>query len=203
MGNTQDAQDESKKNASKDATDTPKAAELPVSIDYGDQMRLYGEIELMLSTAANGFLMEQKEEGRLSVSSVKKVTKSWFEDGRPQVLEFRFDLATQLKLVQLNVETFHFFGPDGHDGMRQAVLFNCWRSVARELSIRTFCAPDSAVKKMMSECYRILEMLGTKTEYFLLLQHLQVKTLEKMNAAEKARIERKNMHGVTRQVHIP
>lgn len=166
-------------------------------------MRLYGEIELMLSTAANEFLMEQKEEDRLSVGSVKKVTKSWFEDGHPQVLEFRFDLATQLKLVQLNVETFHFYGPDGHEGMRQAVLFNCWRSVAKELSVHTFCAPDSAIKKMMAECYRILEMLGAKTEVFMLLQQLQVRTLEKMKLAEKARIDRKNMHGVTRRVKIP
>ena len=186
-----------------------KREPVPVSIDYGDQMRLFGELELMLTTVANDFLTIEKEEGRMSIESIQKVTKLWHNQNRPQVLEFRFDLAHQLLLVQANKSNFRFHGGGGgdpasaptaqHDGMRVNVLLNGWRSVVRELGIRTFCTPDPDVRKLLHDSWRILEMLGAPKECFLLLQRLQTSTLAKMAQASKQREERKKMvFGVTK-----
>ena len=171
---------------------------------YADQMRLYGELELLLQTVANTYLLEQKEAGLMGPSSVGKITKSWFNKNRPQVLEFRFDLATQLELVKLNSSSFTFHGTFANDALHQAAFFNSWKGVVRELGIRSFCNPDAAIKKMLHDSYKVLEMLGAKTPCFLLLQHMQVKVLRKIEeeVVLKPRKERKAKQGVTKRVVI-
>ena len=166
-------------------------------------MRLFGELELMLTTVANDFLTIEKEGGRMSVESIQKITKLWHNQNRPQVLDFHFDLAHQLLLVQSNKSTFHFHGDAAgastQHGMRVNVMINGWRSVVRELGIRTFCTPDPDVRKLLHDSWRILEVLGAPKECFLLLQRLQTGTLAKMAQASQQREERKNMvFGVTK-----
>ncbi|MCJ1324102.1 hypothetical protein MMC10_000764 [Thelotrema lepadinum] len=176
-----------------------------VSVPPSEQMRLYGELELLLQTVANNYLHTQKELGHLSPSSVAKVSKAWHNKNRPQVLEFRFDLGTQLDLVRLNSTTLTFYGPRSADPLHKAALFNSWKGVARELGVRTFCNPDAAVKKMVHDSYKMLEMLGAKTPVFLMLQGLQQRVLRRIEeeVVLKPRRERKVRVGVTRQVDIP
>ena len=158
----------------------------------------------MLKTVVNDFLIRQMEAGRMSVSSIQKVTKDWANRGRPQILEFHFDLETQLELIKLNSGTFRFHGEDGPNGMKQAVMFNCFRGVVRELSIRSYCAPDSVVKKILVDSYRIIEMMGASYEIFMLLQHIQAKILGKIEAARLRRAKDQSVvYGVPRPFVIP
>ena len=165
-------------------------------------MRLYGELELLLQTVANTFLLSQKSAGLMSPASVAKVSRIWHNKNRPQVLEFRFDFATQLDLVKLNLTNFRFCGDRAEDALHRAALLNSWKGIARELGVRCFCAPDAAVKKMLHDSYKVLEMLGAQAPFFVLLQGMQRRALERIDreVVRKPREERKVRAGVTRQV---
>ena len=183
---------------------TRKISTIPISIDVEDQRRVYSEIELMLSTLANAFLIEEKVAGRISPALVQKIQSEWFNKNRPPVLEFRYDLETQLALVRLNFQTMKLRGPSSEDSMQRAVFVNCWKGIARELSIRTYCAPDSALKKLMHDSHRLFELLGAQLPTFLKLTRLQVEILRKMSQAQAARDAHGNVqYGVTRPVPIP
>ena len=63
--------------------------------------------------------------------------------------------------------------------------------MAKEMSVRTFCAPDSQVRKHMHDAHKILEMLGAPLVTFLAFQELQLKTLAKFNEAAKQMEEKR------------
>ena len=146
----------------------------------------------MLTTVINDFLVEEMHAGLMDINNLTRITKQWAQKGRPQVLDFHFDLATQAELLKVHADVFRFHGEGGNDGMRQAVMFNCLRGLVRELSIRTFCAPDSVIKKIMHDSWRVIEMMGAKIDVFMLLQRLQGVTLQKMKEAAKKRVEAEN-----------
>lgn len=158
----------------------------PITMEQGDQMRLFGEIDLLLTTVANSYLMDQKEANLLTVASVDTVRKRWAARGRAQVVEFRYDLPTQLELVRANMDRLHFFGTDAESWMRRAAMLNGWKDVARELGVRSFCSADSAVRKLLSDSYLLLEMLGATAAQFLLLQKLHVAALKKFEEVTEA-----------------
>ena len=164
-------------------------------------MRLFGEVEYILQTIANDFLLEQMALGRLSAKSVKDAMDKWARGGRAQVIDFCFDLRIQLELVQQNLERLHFHGREAAQPHRQFVLIYAWKDVAREIAVRSFCSGDSAVKKMLSDCYVILDMLGAEGAYWLIFQKLHVTTLGRIAKANKER-ERAGQikSGVTRQI---
>ena len=125
------------------------------------QAKLYSEMELMICATANQYLSTQAEQGRMSVESLQKVTNFWESKNRPQVIEFMFDQATQRDLVFYNLRTFRFYGPNASNLVAMNIMMQAWKTLAREMSVRTFCTPDSVVQKHMQDTYKILEMLGT------------------------------------------
>ena len=138
-------------------------------------------MELMICAAANKFLMDQKEANRMSLESVEKVTSFWISKNRPQVIDFQFDQGTQRDLVEHNVKTFRFCGPSAEDPVSMHTMLLAWKTLAKEMSVRTFCSPDSMIKKQMTDCYKILEMLGSPMVTFLAFQTIQVEALQKMH----------------------
>ena len=64
-----------------------------------------------------------------------------------------------------------------------------WKSLAREMSVRTFCTPDSVIRKQLHDSYKILEMLGAPLVTFLAFQEIQVKALQTMRDEQKKRDE--------------
>lgn len=60
--------------------------------------------------------------------------------------------------------------------------------------MRTFCTPDSVLRKQMHDVYRILEMLGAPLVAFLAFQEIQVGALGVMRGRERER-ERERMVG--------
>lgn len=175
----------------------------PVSLDPPTQAKLYSEIELMICVTANKFLIQQYEHGRMSPESVSKVTSFWGGKNRPQVIEFQFDQATQRDLILYNLKTFQFYGESAKNPVvLNSTMYN-WKTIAKEMSVRTFCNPDSVVKKHMHDTHKVLEMLGAPLVTFLAFQELQVKALATIRETQKKRAERVRRNGMPKEVLIP
>lgn len=179
-------------------------SKFPISLDPPSQSRLYGELELMLCVTANVYLMQQRKQGRMSVESLIKVTDMWKSKGRPQVVEFQFDQATQRDLVLYNLKTFRFYGENADNRMAINSMMYNWKTLAKEMSVRTFCTPDSVIRKHLHDSYRILELLGAPLTTFLAFQEMQVSTLKLMRDEQKRREEKLHGgHGIERVWHPP
>lgn len=169
----------------------PKTRETkyPVSLEPPEQSKLYSEMELMICATANKFLLIEKEGGRMSLDSVERIMYFWASKNRPQVIEFRFDQATQRDLVECNVKTFRFYGPSAENPVAMHSMLLAWRNLAKEMSVRTFCSPDSMIKKNMHDCYRVLEMLGAPVVTFLAFQEIQIDALKKIHERQMLKKE--------------
>ncbi|KAL6719333.1 hypothetical protein ACLMJK_003572 [Lecanora helva] len=164
----------------KSPSKSPSRSKFHVSLDPPMQAKLYSEIELMICATANQYLNVQQQHGRMSVESLTKVVQWWASKNRPQVIEFMFDQATQRDLVLYNIKTFRFYGANANDVVSMNTMMQSWKTLAKEMSIRTFCTPDIVIKKQMHDLYKILEMLGAPLVTFLAFQEIQVKALRIM-----------------------
>ncbi|KAK2879955.1 hypothetical protein FQN49_000714 [Arthroderma sp. PD_2] len=157
----------------------------PISLDPPTQAKLYSEMELMICVTANQFLISQYQAGHMSAESVSKITNFWVSKSRPQVVQFQFDQATQRELIVYNLRTFKFHGECAFNTVvLNATLYN-WKAMAKEMSIRTFCYPDSVIRKHMHDTHKILEMLGGPLVTFLAFQELQMSALATMKKAQE------------------
>ncbi|KAI9809772.1 MAG: hypothetical protein M1825_000205 [Sarcosagium campestre] len=157
----------------------------PISLDPPTQARLYSEVELMICVTSNTFLLRQAKLCLVSVESVVKVTEWWRSKGRPQVLEFQFDQATQRELVLANLKTLRFHGRHAEDARALGAMLQSWKSMAKEMQVRTFCYPDSVVRKHLHGIYKLLEMLGAPLTTFLAFQDMQLRVLRTMRDARR------------------
>lgn len=153
---------------------------IPISLDSLAQAKLYSDIEVMICVSANRFLVQQHYEGRLSTESIRKITNFWGSKNRPQVVEFQFDQATQRQLILMNIQTLNFNGECSTNPILLHSNLQNWKAIAKEMSVRTFCAPDSAVRKHLHDIQKILDMLGAPLDTFLAFQEIQVRTLAVM-----------------------
>ena len=154
----------------------------------------------MICATANQYLNTQAEQNRMSVESVQKVTTYWISKNRPQVIEYMFDQATQRDLVLYNLKTFRFYGPNASNIVAMNSMMQAWKSLAREMAVRTFCAPDSVIQKHMQDAYKVLEMLGAPLVTFLAFQEITLKATKMIVEEQKRQEERKGVKfGVERR----
>ena len=183
---------------------TPPKSKFPISLNPPAQSKLYSEVELMISATANRYLMTQAQAGRMSVESLQKVTQFWTSKNRPQVVEFQFDQLTQHELVQANLKTFRFYGAQAENIVTLNAMMIAWRTMAKEMSVRTFCTPDSVIRKQLHDCYKILEMLGAPVVTFLAFQEIQVRALATMREQQERRAQYATMRfGLERKWEPP
>ena len=161
-----------------------------ISLNPEAQCRVYAEMELMICAVANQYLMTQLKESRMSVESVAKVTAFWKSKNRPQVIEFLFDQQTQCELIYQNMNTFRFYGPKAENPVALNAMLLAWKSMAREMSVRTFCSPDSMIRKQLHDSYKVLELLGAPAVTFFALQQVQKAALKTM----KEKVEQRAVH---------
>lgn len=114
----------------------------------------------MICATANHFLKHQQYRGRIAPATLVKVAQGWASKNRPQVIEFRYDQQTQRDLVLYNIKAFGFHGPDADDPIILNSMMHAWKHLGKDMSIRTFCTPDSLVRKQMLNIGKVLEMLG-------------------------------------------
>jgi len=163
---------------------------LPVSVDPMTQAKVYSEMEATICVIANKFLVQEYREGRISAESINKVTNFWASKNRTQVIEFQFDQGVQRDLISYNIHTLRFNGECATNPIvLHSTLYN-WKAVAKEMSVRTFCNPDSVIRKHMHDTHKILEMLGASLGTFLTFQDLQMRTL----ALIKGQLEKDFQH---------
>ncbi|KAJ4324771.1 hypothetical protein N0V84_003753 [Fusarium piperis] len=133
---------------------------MAVSLDSREQSLLYCELEFHLSTALNDYITVQLDKGRLVPDKLKKVADGWQSKGRPKIVGFRYDLETQLELINLHVDDFRFYGRRQADPVEISGLLHTMKVNARAMSIRTFCQPDSVIAKQLVDAQSLFKMLG-------------------------------------------
>ncbi|KAL4920736.1 hypothetical protein BDW62DRAFT_220692 [Aspergillus aurantiobrunneus] len=148
-----------------------------ISLDPTAQAKLYSEMEVMICVSSNKFLVQQYNDGRISKESVKKINSFWGSKNRPKVVEFQFDQATQRQLILSNIRTLHFNGESSTNPVTLHSNLQNWKAVVKEMSVRTFCAPDSVIRKHMHDIQKLLDMLGAPIATFLAFEELQMRTL--------------------------
>ncbi|KAE8146776.1 hypothetical protein BDV25DRAFT_169602 [Aspergillus avenaceus] len=158
----------------------PAASTVHISLDPPTQAKLYSELEVMICVSANAFLLEQYKDGRLSSASIAKVSSFWETKNRPQVTEFQFDQATQRRLIFSNKRKLGFHGESSTNPVRLNSNLRNWEAIAKEMNVRTFCAPDSAIRKHLHDVHRLLEMLGAPLVTLMVLQNLEMRTVSMM-----------------------
>lgn len=176
---------------------------IPVSMSPPQQSALYNELELIILSTANKYLMLQYGENRMSVESVRTVTEYWRGKGRPQVIEFQYDQATQRDLIVANQKTFRFHGEKAGNALQISGMLYNWKENAREMSIRTFCAPDSVIQKQLHDTYKILELLGGEVVTFLALQEIHAAFIRQVQRAKETRDAKASYPFGVERVWIP
>jgi hypothetical protein len=144
----------------------------------------------MICVSANKFILEEAQHGRISKDTVNKIRRAWEQKNLPQVLEYHYDQTTQRHLILANFRTIEFRGPFANDAMQLNSAMLSWASLAKEMSIRTFCSADSAIKKQLHDAQRVLEMLGAPLLTCLAFEQLHVKALAVMAKRQRDRWER-------------
>lgn len=129
-------------------------------MDPREQSLFYCELEFQLSNGLNDYITVQFDKGRLMLDKLKKVSDAWRHKGRPKVVGFRYDLDTQLELVDLHVDDFRFYGRRQSDPVQIRGLLHTMRVNARAMGVRTFCQPDSVVAKQLVDAQSLFNMLG-------------------------------------------
>ncbi|KAJ5159815.1 uncharacterized protein N7482_006819 [Penicillium canariense] len=130
------------------------------SLDSVTQAKLYSELEVMICNTANDFILRQYYDGRVSQHSIDKVNAFWASKNRPRVTEFRFDQATQRELIQANRRSMEFTDESVRYPIRVQCNLHNWKVIAQEMSIRTFCLPDSAIRKHLYDLRLIINMMN-------------------------------------------
>lgn len=147
---------------------TPKKSILAVSLGPKIQARLYLEIEIMICSSANRFLLKQYRDSRLSHSSLNKVRSK----NRHQVTDFSFPQELQCELVIENRRTLEFEGICACNPIHLESTIRNWKAIARDMGTRTFCIPDTAIRKHLDEIYWILDMLNVPLDTLREFQNL-------------------------------
>lgn len=179
---------------SRSNSDKQKQSVLAISIGPPEQARIYMEIELMLVHTANNFLMNQFSQGRIDIDSIKKIVESWKNKGRPVVIEFMYDQATQRELVVANQQSFRFHGHSAGSDIRiNSMLYN-WKQVANLMLIRTFCNADTVILKLLFDIEQILELLGAVEPMMIRLQQIRATGTEMMRIA---RLSKESIKGTS------
>jgi hypothetical protein len=155
----------------------------PISLNPAQQAELYLDVELLICDSANTFLMNEYRNGRMSVDSLKKITDFWKSKGRPQVVEFHYDQSTQRDLIVANQKTFRFYGPNANDPLKVHAMLYAWKTNAREMAIRTFCYPDSMIRKHIRDAFVILDFLGGHPFQYIAAHEIQKKLVKWIDEA--------------------
>lgn len=95
------------------------------------------------------------------------------------------------------METLGFNGVSGLDRVRLISILTTWKTLAREISIRTFCQPDSVVKKHLHDAEKVLELIDAEAESMTAFQDVRARVLGEIYSAGKRNREDGSKNGRT------
>lgn len=131
-----------------------------MSLDAREQSLMYCELEYHLSNALNSYITSQLDRGNLVAQKLQRIAESWFQQGRPRVVGFRYDLETQIELVALHTEEFVFHGRRSGQPAEISGLLHSMKVNARAIRVRTFCQPDAVIAKQLVDAQSLFNLLG-------------------------------------------
>ncbi|KAH8175287.1 hypothetical protein LIA77_03705 [Sarocladium implicatum] len=136
------------------------SSSITVSLDAREQSLMYCELEYHLSNALNSYITSQLDRGNLVAQKLQRVAEAWFQQGRPRVVGFRYDLETQIDLVTLHTEEFIFHGRRSGQPAEISGLLHSMKVNARAMRVRTFCQPDAVMAKQLVDSQSLFNLLG-------------------------------------------
>ncbi|KAL7928706.1 hypothetical protein V8C35DRAFT_226250 [Trichoderma chlorosporum] len=143
-----------------------------VSLDPREQSLLYCELEFHLTTALNVYVSDELDRGHLSADNLKRVSDEWHQKGYHKVIGFRYDLETQLELVSLHINDFSFYGRRQGNITEIAVLLREMKMNARNMSVRTFCQPDSTIAKHLVDSQSLFNLINASASQQIALAEI-------------------------------
>ncbi|KAJ6043286.1 hypothetical protein N7460_004641 [Penicillium canescens] len=161
-----------------------------LSLSVETQVKLYAELEYLIVTTANRFLMNEYYDGHVSDLSIRRLNKQWISKNRPGVPQFCFDQSTQRELIFANRQSVQFGGDASNQPMLLHTIFSNWKAVCTETSVRSFCLPDAAVRKHLRDIEGILELLQAPPSIMETMQTLAMRTREEILQVRAARTAR-------------
>lgn len=133
-------------------------------MDTQTQAKLYSELEVMICSTENGFILQEYYDGRVSQDSINKVNAAWNSKNNHHVVEFRYDQATRRELILATRRNMEFTGDSSRFPIHLQTNLQNWKKIAHEMSFRTFCLPDSAIRKHLYDIRQIIEMMNLSPE---------------------------------------
>jgi hypothetical protein len=127
-----------------------------VSLDPAFQAYVLGQIEGILVTSTNSFLLHSGKMGRLDRGLVDQFACNWKESGRAPVVDFFYDCQTQRQLVLRNAATVKFNNADNN---RFARALELWSALVAALSPRVLCLTDKVILGHVYALPEVLRML--------------------------------------------
>ncbi|KAF7714667.1 Uncharacterized protein PECH_008303 [Penicillium ucsense] len=188
-------------NAASFAAPGSSPASLTTSLDSDKQAKLYAELEVLICNTANDFILEQYYAGRISQHSIDKVNAGWNNKNQHHVNEFRFDQATQRELIVANRRRIAFTGDSARLPICVQTNLHNWKCLAREMSVRTFCLPDSAIRKHLFDLRQIITMMNPKLNTLMTFQRVSSEINDQMLDKEVA--ERRRSEALRKKGQLP
>lgn len=148
------------------------------------QSRLYGRLNMVLSTIVNRFLVEEYQSGRLSTAMAAAFVEKWVELGRAEVTEFNFGLPFQAKILWESRNNILFCGRYNRQ-IRDTIL-NQLLVDANAIALLTYCHGDSAIQKHLMDSWKVMELLGADWAEYESLSKIHISFHEQV-AKEKAK----------------
>lgn len=138
------------------------ASHVPISLDAREQSLLYCELEFHMTMALNDYMTAELDKGHLVADNLKKISDWWTSQGRPKVVGFRYDLETQLELVNLHIHDFNFYGRRQSSPVEIAGLVGAMKTNVRQMRVHTFCQPDSVIAKQLVDAQSLFNMMNVR-----------------------------------------
>ncbi|KAK0390080.1 hypothetical protein NLU13_3653 [Sarocladium strictum] len=137
---------------------------ITVSLDAREQSLLYCELEYHISNALNSYITSQLDRGNLIPHKLERVASQWHSLGRPRVIGFRYDLETQIDLLDLHANDFIFHGRRSGNPVEIEGLLHTMKVNARAMRVRTFCQPDKVIAKQIVDAQSLFNLMGVSEE---------------------------------------
>jgi hypothetical protein len=160
---------------------------LLISVDPAAQARIWADLNLLLATVTNRFLLYEADAGRLDPQIVNKARNDYEAKYGTPMVEFFFDVVTQYELVKSNFETVMF-----HEELEENMYaiqagFEKWGRIAEMISRGVLCQPDNNLYRCVHGLKTPLLMMRAPSQHTDALHEVQVKTLQAIGQRREVR----------------
>lgn len=160
---------------------------LPIYLDPALQACIMAELNLLISTATNNFLLEEADAGRLDPQVIEKAKKDYKAKHGVDVVEFLFDTVTQYQVVKANYENVMFHEELEENMFAIMVGMEKWGNIVAIISKGILCNTHETITRCVYGMRTPLLMLRAPWTAITALYAIQLKTLQGLLDGSQAR----------------